>query len=101
MARIVISGTGVFTPPFSITNEELVLSFNTFVRNFNNENQDEIGAGTCQALTESSAEFIERASGIKSRFVMDRDGILDPKIMCPQLSKRSKKHVSLFVKKKI
>ncbi|TKB26306.1 beta-ketoacyl-ACP synthase III [Desulfopila sp. IMCC35006] len=89
MARIVISGTGVFTPPFSITNEELVLSFNTFVRNFNNENQDEIGAGTCQPLTESSAEFIERASGIKSRFVMDRDGVLDPKIMCPQLPKRS------------
>ncbi len=89
MARIVISGTGVFTPPFSITNEELVVSFNTFVQNFNREHQDEIVAGSCQALAESSAEFIERASGIKSRFVMDREGVLDPEIMCPRLPKRA------------
>ncbi|EKD38866.1 MAG: hypothetical protein ACD_75C00583G0001 [uncultured bacterium] len=89
MARIVISGTGVFTPPFSISNEELVHSFNTFVRNFNREHQDEIAAGTCQALAESSAEFIEKASGIKSRFVLDREGVLDPAIMCPRLPFRS------------
>ena len=95
MARIVISGTGVFTPPFSISNEELVLSFNTFVRNFNREHQDEIAAGACQALSESSAEFIERASGIKSRFVMDREGVLDPETMCPQLAKRSKEERSI------
>ena len=95
MARIVISGTGVFTPPFSISNEELVLSFNTFVQNFNREHQHEIAAGTCQALSESSAEFIERASGIKSRFVMDRQGILDPQIMCPQLPKRSMNEMSI------
>lgn len=89
MARIVISGTGVFTSPFSISNEELVLSFNTFVQNFNREHQDEIAAGSCQALAESSAEFIERASGIKSRFVMDREGVLDPAIMCPRLPARA------------
>ncbi|MBU1566454.1 MAG: beta-ketoacyl-ACP synthase III [Proteobacteria bacterium] len=88
MARIVISGTGVFTPPFSISNEELVLSFNTFVQNFNKEHHEEIASGACQALAESSAEFIERASGIKSRFVMDREGVLDPEVMCPQLPKR-------------
>ena len=95
MARIVISGTGVFTPPFSIANEELVHTFNTFVRNFNNGHRDEITAGTCRPLAESSAEFIERASGIKSRFVMDRDGVLDPEIMCPQLPKRSIEEGSL------
>jgi beta-ketodecanoyl-[acyl-carrier-protein] synthase len=89
MARIVISGTGVFTPPFSISNEELVLSFNTFVQNFNSLHGDEIANGSCQALAESSAEFIERASGIKSRFVIDRQGVLDPEIMCPRLPKRS------------
>ncbi len=95
MARIVISGTGVFTPPFSIANDELVLSFNTFVKNFNHEHRDEIAAGTCQALAESSAEFIEKASGIKSRFVMDRDGVLNTAIMCPQLAGRLKQEVSL------
>lgn len=89
MARIVISGTGVYTPPFSISNEELVTSFNIFVQNFNNEHSTEIADGSCQPLAESSAEFIERASGIKSRFVMDKEGVLDPRLMCPQLPKRS------------
>ena len=89
MVRIVISGTGVYTPPFSISNEELVLSFNTFVENFNSEHRAAIAAGTCQPLAESSAEFIERASGIKSRFVMDRVGVLDPQVMCPRLPNRS------------
>lgn len=95
MARIVISGTGVFTPPFSIANEELVLSFNSFVQNFNSAHSAEIAAGTCQPLAESSAEFIEKASGIKSRFVMDRQGVLDPDSMCPRLPKRSKDERSI------
>lgn len=89
MSRIVISGTGVFTPPYSISNEELVLSFNTYVHNHNNQYRDEIAAGQRPPLAESSAEFIERASGIKSRFVMDRKGVLDPEVMCPRLPKRS------------
>ncbi len=89
MSRIVISGTGVYTPPFSISNEELVLSFNTFVQKHNNEHRDAIADGSCQALAGSSAEFIERASGIKSRFVIDRLGVLDPERMCPQLPKRT------------
>lgn len=95
MARIIISGTGVYTPPFSISNEELVRSFNTYVAHFNQEHSSEIAAGTCQALAESSADFIERASGIKSRYVMDREGILDPKIMCPRLPYRSANEQSI------
>jgi beta-ketodecanoyl-[acyl-carrier-protein] synthase len=89
MAKIVISGTGVYTPPFAISNEELVLSFNTFVQNYNKEHRAEIASGSCQPLAESSAEFIERASGIKSRFVLDREGVLDPEVMCPRFPKRS------------
>ena len=89
MSRIVISGTGVFTPPYSISNEELVHSFNTYVHNYNKEHGEEIAAGTLQPLAESSAEFIERASGIKSRYVMDRKGVLDPRIMCPRLPART------------
>ncbi len=95
MARIVISGTGIFTPPYSISNEELVLSFNTYVQNFNKENAEQIEAGTCEALQQSSAEFIEKASGIKSRFVMDREGVLDPDVMCPRLPKRSPDEMSI------
>ena len=95
MARIVISGTGLFTPPFSISNEELVSSFNAYVQNFNREHREEIASGACQALAESSSEFIEKASGIKSRFVVDRDGILNPEVMCPQLAKRTADEQSL------
>jgi beta-ketodecanoyl-[acyl-carrier-protein] synthase len=95
MARIVISGTGVYTPPFSITNEELVHSFNTYVKNFNEVHRNEIENGSCQLLAESSAEFIEKASGIRSRFVLDRQGVLDPKVMCPRLPKRSVEEMSI------
>lgn len=95
MARIVISGTGVYTPPFSISNDELVDSFNIYVKNYNKENAAKIAAGTCEPLRESSAEFIEKASGVKSRFVMDREGVLDPEVMCPRLPSRSPEEMSL------
>ena len=67
MTAIAISGTGLFTPPNSISNEELVASYNAYVKKFNAENAAAIAAGSIQALTESSADFITKASGIKSR----------------------------------
>ncbi len=95
MTRIVISGSGVYTPPFSISNTELVDSFNSYVHSFNAENSVDIAAGRCDALQESSVEFIEKASGIKSRFVLDRDGILDPKRMRPALPDRGPDDMSI------
>ncbi|MFT6490298.1 MAG: beta-ketodecanoyl-[acyl-carrier-protein] synthase, partial [Parvibaculaceae bacterium] len=62
LTKILISGTGVFTPPNSISNEELVVSFNTYVQNFNKENAAQIEAGDVEALTESNAAFIKKAS---------------------------------------
>ena len=38
MTACVISGTGLFTPDQSISNAELVESFNSFVDNYNAEN---------------------------------------------------------------
>ena len=95
MKRIVLSGSGVYTPPFSISNEELVASFNAYVHNFNEAHGSEIAAGTCTALQESSAEFIEKASGIRSRYVLDRDGILDPERLCPRLPRRAPTEMSI------
>src|SRR3546814_19287360 len=60
----VISATGLFTPPERISNEELVASFNAYVALHNKENADAIAAGEMPELTESSVEFIEKASGI-------------------------------------
>ena len=83
-----ITGTGLYIPPYSISNEELVDSFNQYVANYNTQYASEIEAGTRDALEPSSAEFIEKVSGIKSRYVMDKKGILDPEIMAPVLPAR-------------
>ena len=88
MHRVVISGTGLFTPSESISNEELVASFNAWVDLHNETHADEIANGSMEAKTHSSAEFIEKASGIKSRYVINKAGILDPHRMVPDIPER-------------
>ncbi|WP_299329944.1 beta-ketoacyl-ACP synthase III [uncultured Psychrobacter sp.] len=83
-----ITGTGLYIPPYSISNEELVESFNQYVENYNEQHADEIANDTITALEPSSAEFIEKVSGIKSRYVMEKDGILNPEIMAPVIPYR-------------
>ncbi|WP_082925523.1 beta-ketoacyl-ACP synthase III [Erythrobacter neustonensis] len=94
--RPVISATGLFTPPESITNEELVASFNTFVDCHNAANADAIAAGEAVALNHSSVEFIEKASGIKARHVMSKAAIIDPDTMCPRLPERGNDEISIM-----
>ena len=48
MYNVVISGTGLYTPASSISNDELVESFNTYVHRFNSENAAAIEAGEVQ-----------------------------------------------------
>ncbi|MXO50952.1 beta-ketoacyl-ACP synthase III [Erythrobacter gaetbuli] len=94
--RPVISSTGLFTPDESITNEELVASFNEYVRRHNAANADAIAAGEMEPLAESSVEFIEKASGIKARHVMAKAPVLDPDIMAPRWPQRSNEEVSIL-----
>ena len=89
MNKVVISGTGLYTPEQSISNSELVASFNEYVKRFNEIHNSEIEAGALAALAPSSAEFIEKASGIKSRFVIDKKGTLDPERMTPAIPERA------------
>lgn len=96
MTKVVISGTGVFTPEETITNEELVEAFNAYVAKFNADNKDAIERGEVEALTESSVPFIEKASGIHRRHVMNKSGILDPDIMTPRLRQRSNEEPSIL-----
>ena len=96
MNQVVLTGTGLFTPEQSISNEELVESFNAYVEKFNAENAAAIEAGEIDALAPSSAPFIEKASGIKNRFVVDKEGILNPDIMAPQLDERPNDAPSLL-----
>jgi beta-ketodecanoyl-[acyl-carrier-protein] synthase len=95
MTDIVISGTGLYTPAESISNEELVASFNAYVEIYNSEHADAIVAGEMIALQASSAEFVEKASGIKSRYVMNKEGILDPRRMVPRLPERANDEPSI------
>lgn len=95
MKQVVISGTGLYTPTQSISNDELVAAFNSFVDTFNTEHADEIAAGTVNELAPSSSAFIEKASGIKSRFVINKEGIIDPKRMTPFIAERSNDEPSL------
>ncbi|HVP84275.1 MAG TPA: beta-ketoacyl-ACP synthase III [Rhizomicrobium sp.] len=96
LASIAISGTGLFTPPHSISNDELVAAFNEYVTRHNRRHAEAIAEGSVQPLTESSAEFIVKASGIKARYVMDKAGILDPEIMCPRIPERPNEQISVL-----
>ena len=94
MTRIQISGTGLFTPKEVLTNDELVDSYNKFVDEFNLENKDRIASGEIEELQKSSSEFIEKASGVKARYVQNKSGILDTKFMRPQLRERKEDELS-------
>jgi len=96
MNSVVISATGLFTPSQSISNHELVESFNQYVEQTNLENAAAIKSGKIEALTLSDSAFIEKASGIKSRFVLAKKNILDPKIMAPELKPRDDSEMSVM-----
>ena len=92
----VISSTGLFTPEDSITNEELVASFNTYVERHNARHAEAIAAGEMEALQPSSVEFIEKASGIKARHVIAKQPVLDPDIMAPRWEERPNEEISIL-----
>jgi beta-ketodecanoyl-[acyl-carrier-protein] synthase len=89
-ATPVISATGLFTPSDIITNEELVASFNAYVELYNSAHPGE------EPLQPSSVEFVEKASGIKSRHVIDKSAIVDPAIMEPRYAERPNEQISIM-----
>lgn len=91
---IVISGSGLYTPPFSVSNEELVTALNAWADRYNAEHAEAIAAGELAPRPHSSAEFIEKASGIKSRYVFCKDGILDIDRMTPRFPARPEEELS-------
>jgi beta-ketodecanoyl-[acyl-carrier-protein] synthase len=92
----VIAATGLFTPAERVTNAELVEAFNAYVELFNTRHAGEIASGSVEALAPSSVEFIEKASGIKSRYVMNRSGVVDPEVMHPLIPERSNDELSIM-----
>ena len=96
MPQAVISGTGLYQAPNVITNEELVRAFNAYVDLQNAEHADAIARGERTPLQHSSVEFIEKASGIKQRYVIEKEGVLDPARMYPHFQERADDQLSLM-----
>ena len=92
MTRVCVGGIGVEIPEASISNEELVESFNAWV---DTENPKREAAGL-PPLAKSDAGFIEHASGIQRRHVYERDGILDPARMAPNIPARADDELSVM-----
>ncbi len=95
MGRILITGTGLFTPPDSVTNAELVASLGAANEKWNAEHHAEIQRGELEERDMPSEKFILRASGIGHRFVMDKQGVLDPDRLRPRLPIRGEDELSI------
>jgi beta-ketodecanoyl-[acyl-carrier-protein] synthase len=96
MHRVCISSTGLYTPSGIISNAELVEAFNQFADLDNAAHAADIAAGTCTAVPYSSVEFIQKASGIQQRYVVEKAGVLDPTRMRPRLTPRPDTEISLM-----
>lgn len=92
--QVVISGSGLWTPKHSVSNEELVAAYNAWADKFNQDNHAAIEAGEMEAKPHSSAEFIEKASGIKSRYLYSKQGLLDIDRMHPYIEERGEHELS-------
>lgn len=92
--NVVISGSGLWHPPSSVSNEELVDVLNANADRFNTANAAAIEAGEVQPLAKSEASFIEKASGIKRRYVYEKNGILDLDRMRPNIPERGDDELS-------
>jgi beta-ketodecanoyl-[acyl-carrier-protein] synthase len=96
MKNVVITGTGLYRPPQVITNAELVASYNAYADLQNTQHAAAIAVGERPALAHSSVEFIEKASGIQQRYVLEKEGVLDPKRMRPKFEPRPDGELSLM-----
>jgi beta-ketodecanoyl-[acyl-carrier-protein] synthase len=94
-AGVSITGTGLWAPPEVVTNAELVASLTASATRFNDEHTAEIDAGTTIARALPDEEFIVKASGIKSRHVVDKAGVLDPDRMRPRLPVRDESELGI------
>ena len=98
MSDVHIAGTGIWFPEDIITNDEIVSSFNSYVDNFNNHNKNDIEQGNIEAMEYSSSAFIEKASGIKTRHVIDKKNILDINTMMPRVVHEDESRLSIHAK---
>ena len=95
LPSVSITGTGLFTPPESVSNAELVASLTESVLKWNAEHAEEIARGETAERAVPNEEFILKASGIERRYVMEKSGVLDPARMRPRLETRSEDQLGI------
>jgi len=95
LKRAVISGSGLWKPAEGITNRELVESLTLAVERWNAEQAAEIAAGRAEERDLPSERFIEKASGIKHRYVIEKKGVLDPARLRPHLPLRQEEELGI------
>ena len=71
---VVLLGTGLYTPKDSISNDELVATFNQYVTQFNQEHAAEIAAGSVEALAESSSALLKKPQASKAALLWTKQG---------------------------
>lgn len=94
MNQVVVSGAGLWKPEHVVTNEELVDAYNAYASRENERHAAAIDAGRYAELPLSSAEFIEKASGIRQRYAYVKEGILDVDRMRPKIPRRAENELS-------
>ncbi len=95
LPSVSITGTGLFTPPESVSNAELVASLTEAVLKWNAEHAEEIAGGEVAERNVPDEEFIVKASGIQRRYVMEKSGVLDPARMRPRLETRGEDELGI------
>lgn len=90
----VISGAGLWNPEHRISNDELVTAYNAWAEKYNQDHAVQIVSGELQEKPYSSSEFIAKASGILSRYIYCKEGVLDINRMRPALSERGDDELS-------
>ena len=90
-----ITGTGLWAPADVVDNAELVASLRLASTRFNEEHADAIAAGDVAERPLPDEEFIVKASGIRSRHVMDKAGVLDPGRLRPRLERRDEQQLGI------
>ena len=95
MEEIHIAGTGLWYPKDQISNDEIVCSYNAYVDKYNQLNETKINEGEIAPLEHSSTSFIEKASGIKTRHVIDKKNILDIDRMMPAVDHEDESKLSI------
>jgi beta-ketodecanoyl-[acyl-carrier-protein] synthase len=92
---VVITGTGLAHPPHTVSNAELVASLTEAVQIWNAEHAAEIERGDLAARAAPDEEFILKASGIEARYVIEKEGVLDPSRMRPLLEQRGEDQLGI------